>query len=349
MIFGDLGWYLMVGATIEALYQRELERAPDPSGRANALWMARELGKSAEDIQAFLRDSDEYRALHAPKPVPVDPPLPSIEARRKWRGAFCVPNVAGLPHGRIWTPAYGTYTDGERALVRDQLKKRGYTHFVYNCAGLPYHDHYPELEDDSVRVRRDLLELLKDGFIPVVCATDDRVPSNVLRSFRDNANLIPIAFGCWEVNGPLGDSDKDKEEAQITALCRAVKAAAPGALQYVHFTAGHGSASYKSEGGWWKQMFSEGTIDGGLMSQDFGAGQPQDKAQCAAGLQDTARHLRGQVPGWEGVNLDNVAFEHTTTATYHLGMTEMEQVAYTDYLVAHAPLIVGFCDGGSSY
>ena len=200
-------------------------------------------------------------------------------------------------------------------------------------------------------MRRDLLELLKDGLIPVVCATDDRNPSTVLRSFRDNAELIPIAFGCWEVNGPLGSSDKDKEEAQITALCRAVKQAAPLALQYVHFTAGHGSASYSSEGGWWKRMWEEKVIDGGLLSQDwdFSTGRPQDRAQAAAGLQDTARHLKGQVPGWEGIDLQNVAFEHTTTATYSQGLSEMEQVAYTDYLIAHAPLVGGFCDGGSAY
>jgi len=213
---------------------------------------------------------------------------------------------------------------------------------------MPYHDHYPELADDPGRVRRDLLELLRDGFVPVVCATDDRNPSHVLEAFKANAALIPIAFGCWEVNGPLGDPDKAKEEAQITQLCRDVHAAAPSALQYVHFTAGHGSASYANEGGWWSQMFAEGTIKGGLMSQDFGAGVPQDKTVAAAGLQDTAKHLRGQVAGWT-CDLDNVAFEHTTTATYHNGMTEMDQVAYTDYLVAHAPLIVGFCDGGSSY
>src|SRR6185295_13082808 len=88
-------------------------------------------------------------------------PLPNL---KDWKGAIVIPDaLPGIPFGdgrRIWTAAYGCYDHDWRALIRNAYAQRGYTHFVYNCAGLPYAGDYPELADDPMRVERDLRELI---------------------------------------------------------------------------------------------------------------------------------------------------------------------------------------------
>ena len=269
----------------------------------------------------------------------IPPIIPDI---REWRGAFVIPNaLSGIRFGdnkRIWTPAYGCYDASEREIILKAFAQRGYTHFVYNCAGMPYHTDYPELLDDPARVRRDLIEIRAAGLVPVVVAVDDRNPDFVLASFRQNADLIPVCFPCWEQNGPL-NNDTERQRALISA----VRAAAPKADCYIHFTAGHGSIGFP-ERDQWRWCKDQGVV--GLLSQDNGYDRNQttgDPAGTAAGLQDTAERLGT-------LGLLNVAFEQTTYPTYNHTAgwdNEQRQRTYGDYLVAHAPGIAGFCDGGS--
>jgi hypothetical protein len=72
-------WYEMVEDTIDALYQEELDRPADPSGRASIMYFAREEGWTAEDARAWLRKSDEWQALHGTLPEPTLPPEPTRE------------------------------------------------------------------------------------------------------------------------------------------------------------------------------------------------------------------------------------------------------------------------------
>ncbi len=271
-------------------------------------------------------------------------PLPNLKV---WRGAFCIPNVfRDIPYGdghRIWTPAYGCYDAPRRAQIRAAYVARGYTHFVYNCAGKPYRDDYPELADDAVRVERDLNELEADGIVPVVCATDDRQPLRVLNSFTLNGNRIKIAFPCWEQNGPLPSTADQKE------LIEKVHQSAPKADLYLHFTPGHGSISEDEPGGWhWCQ--SIGTV--GLLAQGDNrfAAEPPDVG--GRGLESTAIRLAGRVDlgapaSWAGLNQLTVKFEYGIKDIYDGGHVSEQQMAdYTSVFLAHAPHVVGYCDGG---
>lgn len=268
-------------------------------------------------------------------PAPID--------RRKWRGAFVIPNaLPGIPWGdyrRIWTPAYGCYTDAWQAQIRAAFKARGYTHFVYNCAGLPYGTDYPELTDDPARVARDLDGLEANGILPVVCAAVDTDGNTTpCRAFIENAARIKVCFPMWEMNGPL-HNDTELQKRLITH----VRAAAPSADCYLHFTPGHGSISADEIGGWrWCQ--DQGVI--GLLSQDD---HWRDPAGTGLGLEGTALRLSGQIAGWEGMRLLNVAFEQTTTPVYHdwWGWDEAAQIAFTTEMLHYCGgTIAGWCDGG---
>lgn len=259
--------------------------------------------------------------------------------RRKWRGSFVIPDaLPGIPYGdgrRIWTPAYGCYDDVWRARIREEFAKRGYTHFVYNCAGLPYGGDYPELRDDPARVVRDLAEIRAAGIVPVVCATDDRAGGRLAQSFVASGALHDICFPGWEFNGWL-DTEGMKRCIADT------RHAAPRADCYIHFTPGHGSISADEIQGWrWCQAI--GVV--GLLSQDD---HWRDPKVTGEGLQGTALRLSGQIPGWEGMDLLNVAFEQCTTPVYHdwWGWDEAAQIQFARQMLPYCPSIAGWCDGG---
>lgn len=287
---------------------------------------------------------------------PGIPPAPPVDPRR-WRGAFCIPDaLPGQPDGygdgkRIWTPAYGTYPDAWRPRILEAFKARGYTHFVINSASeLTYHNDYPSLLDDPERLLRDLDEIETAGLLPVVCATDDGKGGTPTRAFVVNGPRIRVFFPMWEMNGPLGvDVMRNGESVGPLGDCaRACKAVAPQADGYFHFTSGHGAGA-EPEGEWWQWAARVGYL--GLLSQDDGYermpdGDPEGTAN---GLNDTARHFRGEVAGWEGLHLLNVAFEQITTPLYHDGWTEAQQLAYGARLMqltASSTNVPGFCDGG---
>lgn len=290
-------------------------------------------------------------------------PTPPPADLRYWRGCFCIPNaLPGLPYGggqnsdgswksnpRIWTPAYGCYDAEWRAAIRQAYRARGYTHFPYNCAGLPYADDYPELADDTARVARDLDELVRDGLIPVVCATDDRNPWQLCRSFVDNADRIFVCFPVWEMNGPLGNDDKAIEEQNCKDAIVRTRDAAPHADCYLHFTPGHGSISYASEIDGWKWCQAHGTV--GLMAQGDNRFAAEDPKTGGEGLESTAVRLagltdQGAPAAWAGVQQLTIKFEYGIYDMYHGHVSETDLRTYTKEFLEYAPHVSGYCDGG---
>lgn len=281
------------------------------------------------------------------------PPLPPL---LPWRGAFVIPDVfTDIPLGdgkRIWTPAFGCYGPDWQAKIIAAFRQRGYTHFVYNCAGQIYHDDYGYLPDDPARVRRDLVTLRNAGLIPVVCACDDADGGNVhpWASFTANADLIPIAFPAWECNAFWGVAEQQPDGSfagPIIDAMRNVRTAAPKAKLYYHFTAGHGAPGSPERASW--RYVRDAFKCSGLLSQDEGYVrnvQTADPDGTGAGLADTAQRL-----GEEG--LENVAFEQITYPTYNKATRsewhhydEAFQRDYGARLMQLAPKTAGFCDGG---
>lgn len=278
------------------------------------------------------------------------PPLPDL---RVWKGLFCIPNaVDGIPYGdgkRIWTPAYGCYDDFWRQVIREHYTSRGYTHFPYNCAGLPYANDYPELADDAARVARDLTELESAGIVPVVFATDDRNPWVLCQSFVANAAAIKVCVPVWEMNGPLGNPDKAIEEQNCKDAILRTRNAAPNADCYLHFTPGHGSISYASEMGGWQWCQANGTV--GLLAQGDNRFAAEDPKTGGEGLESTAVRLagltdQGAPAGWAGMHQLTVKFEYGIYDMYHGNVHEDDLCAYTMEFLKYAPNVVGYCDGG---
>lgn len=276
---------------------------------------------------------------------------PTEEQLSVYRGAFCVPDVfpGTDPYGdgdRIWTPAFLAYNEFRQDDIIDRYLENypEFSRFVINLGGSTYHNDYPHIADDPFVARKGIVKLLNAHLIPVCCATDDEHPDEVLNSWIQNADIIDDGFVMWEMNGPC-QNDTNRMFEIIKKVCEANLKAKPK----IHFTAGHGSIG-EPEGWWWQQCAAVGV--GGLFSQDegfnrLGHNEDGDPIGTASGLEDTAAHLHGQVAGWEGLNLINVAFEQTTTPVYHkmYGWNGPKQRAFGDYLLDHCPNIAGVLDG----
>lgn len=280
--------------------------------------------------------------------APLPPLLP-------WRGAFVIPDaIPGIPGGderRIWTPAFGTYrgTPWQQRII-DVYHQHKYTHFVYDCAGWIYHQDYGYLPDSVSGVRSDLILLRQNGLIPVVAACDDQDGGSLTpwASFTANADLIPIAFPMWEMNGPLGNATYNGDgtfSGRIVDCIANTRKAAPNTKLYLHFTAGHGSIGEPEGEGW---SFCKNAYNvAGLLSQDAGYdrnSETGDPIGTGEGLQDTATRLPRYAPG-----LENVRFEQVTYPVYNhwTGWDEAHQISYGNELGQLAPATVGFCDGGN--
>ncbi len=275
---------------------------------------------------------------------------PSPSEVNHYRGAFCVPDVfTDDPYGdnkRIWTPAFLAYNEQRQDIIISKYLENypSLSHFVINLGGSTYHNDYPHINDDPAIARKAIIKLLNNKLIPICCATDDENPDVILESYKQNSDIIDDAFVMWEMNGPCnGDSDR------MFAITKKTCEANPRIKPKLHFTAGHGSMG-EPEGEWWKKCAAIGV--GGLFSQDSGFERDPingDPSGTASGLEDTAKHLRGEVPGWEGLNLINVGFEQTTTPVYHKypGWNGQKQRAFGDYLISHCPNIAGVMDGHS--
>lgn len=275
---------------------------------------------------------------------------PTREQIENFAGAFIIPNVyTDCPYGdgkRIWTPALLALSEAwQDRWIADYKKRTQYTHMVINLGCLKtYHDDYPPIPDNPELARKLILKLLANKLIPVVCATDDGNPDVLLQSYVQNVDIIDCMFVMWEMNGPCeGDSDR---------MFRITKAACDVGseikVKMIHFTSGHGSMG-EPESDWWVKCAAIGIR--GLFSQDNGYDRipygpdKGDPIGTAAGLEDTARHFRGEVAGWEGLNLLDVRFEQITTPLYHDGWTEQDQLDYGARIGKLSPHSAGYMDG----
>ena len=273
---------------------------------------------------------------------------PTREEIRAFKGSFCIPDAFNyIPYGdnrRIWTPDSLIYDDFWLNKIIEVYKSYRYTHYVMNLGGHSYHNDYFTIPSNPLVARNFIIKLLKNHIIPVCCATDDAYPDQVLKSYEYNADLIDCSFVMWEMNQACeGDSDRMFE------ITKKVRDANPKALTYLHFTAGHGSMGIP-EGEWWKKCAAIGIV--GQLEQEAGFyddNDTGDPVKVAQGIENTAQHLHGQVPGWEGLDLDCIAFENTTTPVYHKwkGWDGIKQRAYGDYIINHCPSIAGWCDGAN--
>ncbi len=176
-----------------------------------------------------------------------------------------------------------------------------------------------------------------------MAACDDADGGSLIpwRGFTENADLIPIAFPMWEMNGPLGVAERQPDGSytgRIIDCIRNTRAAAPDAKLYLHFTSGHGAPGYPDERGSWRYVRDQFRVCG-LMSQDD---HYDDVDYTAAGLADTAQRLGEE-------DLENIGFEQTTTPVYHKwpGWNEARQVAFGNRCLELAPGIAGYGDGCS--
>ena len=89
----------------------------------------------------------------------------------------------------------------------------------------------------------------------------------------------------------------------------------------------------------------------GLLAQGSNRFPPEDPVEGGRGLDSTAIRLAGRIdlgaPGiWAGLHLLTVKFEYGVFDVYHGNVSEQDQRAYTAAFLAHAPNVIGFCDGG---
>jgi hypothetical protein len=213
---------------------------------------------------------------------------------------------------------------------------------VYNCAGLPYANDYPELADDPARVARDLDELDRDGLVPVVVATDDRRGGPLARSFVANGARVRVCFPMWEMNGILRN-----DLAAMQACILATRAAAPQADCYVHFTPGHGSISEETG----RLALVSGSRHGGTAGaklEQVPAGRSGSGGRGQFDRDSTGRPRRSRRSGpVAGLHQLTVKFEYGVFDVYH-GRVANSSSAYTATFLGFTSHVAGFCDGGPS-
>lgn len=271
-----------------------------------------------------------------------------------WKGSFFIPDacpgIPWAPRNGLWTPAYGCYDDRWRAAMRITYRDAGFTHWPYNCAGLPYGTVFPELADDPARVARDLAELRADGLLPIVCATDDRLGGTLARSFVLNAPAITDDFPMWEMNGVLGNN-----LAAMQALISAVRQVQPQARTYLHFTPGHSGIGGSATEGWdWCQ--AHGTT--GLMAQGGNVISNTDPIVEGRGFETTCVRLAGLVgynvpgtddhvpPAWGGCAQVAAMYEWGIWEAFNRGLTAQQMHNYTAAFMTQCPHATGYCSGG---
>lgn len=116
-------------ATANAMYQRELFRAPDPSGLANWLDLAGQ-GQDADQILTWMRTTPEWHEKHDIPPVPPLPPVPTRDQVCSIRTSFQGLTVQTYQFGSLpWFGAALSWLDPEdRQAVYVAKKAVGDTH-----------------------------------------------------------------------------------------------------------------------------------------------------------------------------------------------------------------------------
>lgn len=337
-MFADQPWYEMVERTIVALYREELERQPDESGRANLMWMAREVGWDAERMRQFVRESSEWHDKHDVKPrPPID--------RKVLKGAFCIPTQPR----RVWWPAFLAVDEAEQDRYITETLDRRYTFGQILVSGKPYGEDYTEIQPDAGRLRAGLEKIQAAGLVTII-AVDDRQGDD-LSYLHDvlvpNRDLIDWSMWIYEMNGVLKDPNR------CLKVLQQGRDLLPDCLSAIHF-----------------EPLDEGRQSYGLV--DFGRAQREanlnalffQTAGWEVGVQDATnrihdftRRLMGGFHGYPILSHGVYDYENSTSKTYRFQMSEGDAVGFTNMLM-NAPLPEdegfaairpsGFCDGGTA-
>lgn len=133
-------WLRMVVTTIDTIYQEELQRKPDPDGLAAYLHAAMYGGMTGEQIREIIKNSDEYKQLHAQPPTPSSDPVGRIS---RAGDVFQV-------NGKIFRPVFAsgfalsTRPEGEQDAFIDWLSQKGFNGVRVMVGGLSWAGQTPE-------------------------------------------------------------------------------------------------------------------------------------------------------------------------------------------------------------
>lgn len=241
MTFRDPQWYQMAAETVSIIFREDLGREPDWSGWGTYMELQVEHGWTAEQIRAAVRNSDEYKQLHAPKPASIAPIAP-----REFKGQMCGIHVPGLPSvpGGAPDPSlvlswfYPRYAPEWRAKIRAEWKRLGYLDVVTSW----WDDAQHGLNLDQIVAMRQ--ELCADGLRPCEMLTaktmgvkDNGVAavSKALAALNAFINEDCISRYCvgWELN--LFNTYESLQH-QIDEFARFIGSKRP---LYVHFSPGY--------------------------------------------------------------------------------------------------------------
>lgn len=265
MVTVTYDWLMMAMETNRILYHNLLGRDIDNSGMAACLASEINEGWTAEDVSAWIQESDEYKSKQNQPDLPglgsIDDILfPSKDELRNFRGNLCS-YISGLslpdsrelggersyPKDLLFTPAYVIYDEVKRKEIRTLYKLNFGPHFPINCRSIVsiYHDFFPAWDESLIN--RYLLELWSDGMIPVcsVLADNDTTFNPHLDS-----RLVKIAFW-WEDSNPIRRPELDENNK-----FHLVKQQYPEALIYWHNPTGQG-APYVNAAEWGRKEGDE--------------------------------------------------------------------------------------------
>ena len=279
-------------------------------------------------------------------------PFPTKDETRLFHGNFCglvCPWLDNNPfYNILFTPAYVAESKVSRDAIRKAYSNAGFTHFPlspYNTVGI-YHDFYPQWDD--TRINDYLLELLRDGLIPVCSAFSDN--TKTVKPVVD-PDLVPAVFTGWENPWPIIRPKKDADNLFYVASQYFTKS-----IVYWHNPSGQGAPYYYApDWGYpagtelnhvvWDYIVNECGCQG-LLAQNNGWEVNGDTS--VARLQDFAWRfgLTDGTPhnGWpkaDLVDFEEVAYYNTQIRLYN----PFQPVLTGLSIRKRVPQLSGYCNG----
>lgn len=309
--------------TAQAMYLEELGREVDPSGLANWLDRASQ-GQHAEEIRAWMRTTDEWHALHDPKPAPPFTPAP-----REYRGNMCGVRVPGLAPvaGGAADPAlvlswfYDRYSPDDRAKIRAAWQAKS---FLDVLVSWPDSRAFGQSPAQFVAT---CAELVAAGFRPCVFLySKDFDPSDAPGILAAIAPVLPalleahvaprVCIG-WELSIALSPTTVQTLIDAIAPPC-----VAAGVKVYVHFQEGY--AAFQQPGGvtadFWRLQV--GKLTGLLHQRDLSWDQPMYQARLVDILERFAGGYGFPSDSGFGHPFDCIALEITAQPQFNGQMSE---------------------------
>jgi len=199
-----------------------------------------------EDLSIVtLMSKDVYQLVYLlkvkpPKPEPEPWDTVTIDQLKQVKGNFCgmiIPGIGPLNNDLVYTPAYLSYDNDKRALIRSAYKDRGYTHMpIVPYNGKIYGSYFPDINLSLEERRRRIKELWYDGIIPMAAAMQDWEdrPSD---DFYRLTDLIKFWWPKWEIN-EIDENDTDKMCGDFEIIAESIKY---GSIFACHFGPKHSS------------------------------------------------------------------------------------------------------------